>query len=70
MMGTERFLPEERAAIHKFYRILARRCNSVPDGENCPGCDMRLFCYMAPPSKDAPLIDKAIDFLESFEMDD
>lgn len=55
---------EGRAAIREFFAALGRRCSSVPDGENCPACDMRLFCYAAPPDKTA-MIDQVISFLEN-----
>lgn len=63
--GMEHMTTKEgRAAIREFFAALGKRCSSVPDGENCPACDMRLFCYAAPPDKTA-MIDQVISFLEN-----
>ena len=60
-----RYNPNEtdRAAIRAFFRALGERCASVPDGENCPRCDMRIFCYAAPPDKES-MVDQVIKYLE------
>ena len=60
------FTMQEREAVKKFFAVLAERCKCIPDRQSCPQCDMRLFCFMPTQSKTAGLIDKTMDFLESF----
>ena len=63
------FTPEERTAIQRFHSVLAERCASNPDDKNCPACDMRLYCYMAPPSVTVDQLNMVMDFLENRASD-
>lgn len=63
------FTPEERAAIQKFHSALAERCAETPEEKNCPACDMRLYCYMAPPSVTPDQLNMVMDFLENRAVD-
>lgn len=59
------FTAEERTAIRKFHDALAERCLETPNEKNCPACDMRLYCYMAPPSVTANQLELVMDYLEN-----
>lgn len=63
------FTPEERAAIRKFHSALAGRCAETPEEKNCPTCDMRLYCYMAPPSVTHDQLELVMDCLENRAAD-
>lgn len=62
-MTHEQFTPEERAAVMKFHAALAQRCAETPEDKNCPACDMRLYCYTAPPGVTPNQLNLVMDFL-------
>lgn len=63
------FTPEERAAVQKFHSALAERCAETKDDKNCPACDMRLYCYTAPPSVTVDQLELVMKFLENRAAD-
>lgn len=65
----QKFTPEERAAICKFHAALAARCAETPEDKSCPACDMRIYCYMAPPSVSADQLELVMDCLENRAAD-
>lgn len=74
LSGESRSAPEaefsdaERAAVKKFFAALRARCESVREEDNCLCCDMRLFCYAAPPSKTDDMLDDVMNFLQDRKL--
>ena len=55
---------EEWEAIQRYHQALAEYCTGLPEGASCERCGLRLYCFSAPQSVTAEMVDNVISILE------